>query len=141
MATMTGHSHLLTAHQGDADDREENRDAKDKHPIHPRILQIQVPERKGHTQIRPNKKRRPTFSPAIVTALRSRRDLNTPMHTRQRPCTRVSLLASERGCPVVSLCRLHRLDTNTQYRLLSYHRGLVVKPLAISCMPCVDSVL
>ncbi len=39
MATMTGHSHLLTAHQGDADDREEDRDAKDKHPIHPRILQ------------------------------------------------------------------------------------------------------
>jgi hypothetical protein len=40
MATMTGHSHLLTAHQGDADDREENRDAKDKHTIHPKILQI-----------------------------------------------------------------------------------------------------
>ncbi|HEX4143013.1 MAG TPA: hypothetical protein VHY91_05645 [Pirellulales bacterium] len=40
MATMTGDSHLLTAHQGDADDREEDRDAKDKHTIHPKILQI-----------------------------------------------------------------------------------------------------
>ena len=39
MATMTGNSHFLTAHQGDADDREENRDAKDKRSIHPRILQ------------------------------------------------------------------------------------------------------
>ncbi len=39
MATMTGHSHFLTAHEGDADDREENRDAKDKHSIHPKILQ------------------------------------------------------------------------------------------------------
>jgi len=40
MTTMTGYSYLLTAHQGDADDREENRDAKDKHSIHPKILQI-----------------------------------------------------------------------------------------------------
>jgi hypothetical protein len=40
MATMTGDSHLLTAHQGDADDREEDRDAKDKHTIHPKILQV-----------------------------------------------------------------------------------------------------
>jgi hypothetical protein len=40
MATMTSHSHLLTAHEGDADDREENRDAKNKHTIHPKILQV-----------------------------------------------------------------------------------------------------
>jgi hypothetical protein len=40
MAAMTGHGHFLTAHQGDADDREENRDAKDKHTIHPKILQV-----------------------------------------------------------------------------------------------------
>jgi len=40
MATMTGHGHFLTAHQGDADDREEDRDAKDKHTIHPKILQV-----------------------------------------------------------------------------------------------------
>jgi hypothetical protein len=35
MATVAGHSHFLTAHQGDADDREKNRDAKHKHTIHP----------------------------------------------------------------------------------------------------------
>ncbi|HTU25904.1 MAG TPA: hypothetical protein VMF30_10935 [Pirellulales bacterium] len=40
MATMTGHSRFLTADQGDADDREEDRDAKDKHTIHPKILQV-----------------------------------------------------------------------------------------------------
>jgi hypothetical protein len=40
MATMTGHCHFLTAHEGNADDREENRDAKNKHTIHPKILQV-----------------------------------------------------------------------------------------------------
>jgi hypothetical protein len=40
MATMAGHCYLLTAHEGDADDREENRDAKNKHTIHPKILQV-----------------------------------------------------------------------------------------------------
>jgi hypothetical protein len=30
---------LFTAHKGDADDREENRDAKQNNSIHPRILQ------------------------------------------------------------------------------------------------------
>jgi hypothetical protein len=39
MATMTGHGRAVTAQQGDADNREENRDAKNQCSIHPRILQ------------------------------------------------------------------------------------------------------
>jgi hypothetical protein len=35
MAAVTGHGLALTAHQGDADHREENRDAKDQCTIHP----------------------------------------------------------------------------------------------------------
>jgi hypothetical protein len=36
---------FFTAHQGDTDDREKNRDAKHNKPIHPQILQkdLQVP--------------------------------------------------------------------------------------------------
>jgi hypothetical protein len=39
VATVTGHGLAVTAHQGDADNREENRDAKNQCSIHPRILQ------------------------------------------------------------------------------------------------------
>jgi hypothetical protein len=38
-ATMAGDGHFLTTHQGDADDRAEQRDAKNERTIHPRILQ------------------------------------------------------------------------------------------------------
>jgi hypothetical protein len=36
VTTVTSNGHLLTAHQGDADDREENRDAQNQRAIHPR---------------------------------------------------------------------------------------------------------
>ena len=36
IATVTSNGHLLTAQQGNADDREENRDAKNKSTIHPK---------------------------------------------------------------------------------------------------------
>jgi hypothetical protein len=39
MAMMTGDGHLLTADEGDADDREKHRDAQNQSAIHPRILQ------------------------------------------------------------------------------------------------------
>jgi hypothetical protein len=39
VATVTGHGLAVTAHEGDADNREKNRDAKNQCSIHPRILQ------------------------------------------------------------------------------------------------------
>jgi hypothetical protein len=39
VATVTGHGLAVTAQQGDANHREENRDAKNQCSIHPRILQ------------------------------------------------------------------------------------------------------
>jgi hypothetical protein len=40
MTAVTGDGHvLLTAHEGDANHREENRDAENKSTIHPKILQ------------------------------------------------------------------------------------------------------
>jgi hypothetical protein len=40
-ATMTeGHRLVVTAQQGDADDREENRETKNNNTIHPQILQL-----------------------------------------------------------------------------------------------------
>jgi len=39
MATVAGNSRLLTAQQGDADDRDENRDPQNQSAVHPRILQ------------------------------------------------------------------------------------------------------
>jgi len=38
-AAVTSDGHFLTAHEGDADNRAEKRDAKNKRTIHPRILQ------------------------------------------------------------------------------------------------------
>ena len=35
MAAMAGDGRLLTTHQGDADDREKNRDSENKRTIHP----------------------------------------------------------------------------------------------------------
>jgi hypothetical protein len=44
MATMTGNGLVFNAHQGDADDREKDRDPKHYESIHPKILQyLQVP--------------------------------------------------------------------------------------------------
>jgi hypothetical protein len=37
----------FTAHQGESDDREENRDAQDQRAIHQRILLLDIPKRKG----------------------------------------------------------------------------------------------
>jgi hypothetical protein len=34
MTTVAGHGHLLTAHQGDADQREKHREAKNQSAIH-----------------------------------------------------------------------------------------------------------
>jgi hypothetical protein len=39
MATVAGNSRLLTTQQGDADDRDKNRDAHNQSAVHPRILQ------------------------------------------------------------------------------------------------------
>jgi hypothetical protein len=39
VAAMTGDSRLLTAQQGDADNRDENRDSHNQSAVHPRILQ------------------------------------------------------------------------------------------------------
>jgi len=36
MATVASNGHLLTAHQGDTDDREKQRDAQNQRAIHPR---------------------------------------------------------------------------------------------------------
>lgn len=47
VAAVAGDSGLLTAHEGDADDREENRDSQDQNAIHPRPPTEKVPERKG----------------------------------------------------------------------------------------------
>jgi hypothetical protein len=46
MTTVTGNGHLLTAQEGDADNREKNRDAQNQSAIHPKNLHKQVPERK-----------------------------------------------------------------------------------------------
>lgn len=43
MATVTGDGHVLfTAHEGDTDDREENRDTKTKNTIHSKLLQLKT---------------------------------------------------------------------------------------------------
>jgi hypothetical protein len=39
VATVTSNSNLFTANQGDADQRDDNREAHQKRAIHPRILQ------------------------------------------------------------------------------------------------------
>jgi hypothetical protein len=39
MATMAGDSRLLTTQEGDADDRDKNRDPHNQSAVHPRILQ------------------------------------------------------------------------------------------------------
>jgi hypothetical protein len=39
IAAVTGHNLVFTAHQGDADHREEDRDAKQQCTIHPKFLQ------------------------------------------------------------------------------------------------------
>jgi len=39
MATMAGDSRFLTTQQGDADDRDQDRDAHNQSAVHPRILQ------------------------------------------------------------------------------------------------------
>ncbi len=39
IAAVSGHDLVLTADQGDADHREENRDAKNQCTIHPKFLQ------------------------------------------------------------------------------------------------------
>jgi Ni/Co efflux regulator RcnB len=56
MATMTSHSRLLTANQGDADDREENRDAQNQRTIHPQSSNKRY--RNLGPKVRPNTKRR-----------------------------------------------------------------------------------
>jgi hypothetical protein len=47
VAAVAGNGSLLTADQGDADDREKHRDAQNQNTVHPRILQQvkQVPWR------------------------------------------------------------------------------------------------
>jgi hypothetical protein len=40
VATVTGNRQLLTAQEGDPDDREENRDPQHESTIHPEILQL-----------------------------------------------------------------------------------------------------
>ena len=51
-ATVTGNGHFFTAHKGDADDREEHRDAHNQNTVHPRILQQkQVPWRNKLTTV------------------------------------------------------------------------------------------
>jgi len=43
MAAVAGEGLALTAQKGDADHREENRDAKNQCTIHPTLLHYQVP--------------------------------------------------------------------------------------------------
>jgi hypothetical protein len=42
VATVTGDGLVFTAQHGDADNREENRDAQNQCTIHPRILQTSI---------------------------------------------------------------------------------------------------
>jgi hypothetical protein len=52
MATVAGDSRLLTAQQGDADDREENRESQNQRAIHREPPTEKVPERKGPKKLK-----------------------------------------------------------------------------------------
>ena len=68
-AAVTGNGNLVTAQQGDADDREKHRDAQDQSTIHPRILQ-QKNRYLGVTKSQQS--RRTKFSPSLGTATKRR---------------------------------------------------------------------
>jgi hypothetical protein len=105
VAAMASNGCLLTAQQGDADDREKDRDGENQHAIHPNSSNYKVPERKG-----PKTKTLPFYVlPPNRNGLREGRDLNT---------TCLCPSNTDAGCPV-SLCGLRSLDTNAQSRLLN----------------------
>lgn len=104
MATMTGDGSLLTAQQGDAKDRDQNRDAKEQSTVHPQILQ------KRYRNVRVLHSR-PTFFPPSRDGLREGRDLNHLCFV-ERATFRLAALD-------VSLYGLSSLDTNAQSRLLN----------------------
>ena len=69
VATMTGNGNLFTAQQGDADDREKHRDAKNQSTVHPRILQ----QKNRYLGVTKSQQCRLTkFSPPLVTANKRR---------------------------------------------------------------------
>jgi hypothetical protein len=62
MTTVTSNGHLFTANQGDADQREENREAQNQRAIHLESSKVtQVPETSSNTC-------RPRETPASTTA-------------------------------------------------------------------------
>ena len=103
MATMTGDGSLLTAQQGDAKDRDQNRDAKEQSTVHPQILQ------KRYRNVRVLHSR-PTFSPPVGTA--SERGGTSTISASLLTTFRLAALD-------VSLYGLSSLDTNAQSRLLN----------------------
>ena len=91
IAAVTGQNLVLTAHQGDADDREKNRDAKQQCTIHPKFLQ----------QNRYRTVRDSTTRPSLP-------NLFPPRDGRRKGGTfgQVPRTQLRRGCPVSSLLRL-----------------------------------
>jgi hypothetical protein len=94
MATMTGLSRLLTTEQGNADNREEDRDSKNHNTIHPNFLQCNLtgPETEH-------------FTPSACTAHRD------DDHSRQtRPSCLHALDRNRLRCPVSKLYGLRDLQ-------------------------------
>lgn len=91
IAAVTGHDLVLTAHQGDADDREEDRDAKQQCTIHPKFLQ-----QNRYRTVR-DLNQRPSLP-----------NLFPPRDGRRKGGTFGQVLCTQlrRGCPVSSLLRL-----------------------------------
>ena len=101
---MAGDSSLLTAQQGDAENREQNRDSKEQCTIHHSNPPKKVPERKGPQLSRP------TFFPPPGTA--------SGKGGTHQSCGQ-SHGAQPQGALNVSLYGLSSLDTNAQSRLLN----------------------
>jgi hypothetical protein len=103
MTTVTGNGHLFTANQGDADQREENREAHNKRAIHLESSKVtQVPETTN-------------FLPSSLP--------ETPWPRRQAVWAgtfdrEIRIQAIVCWLPCVSLCGLGSLNTNAQSRVL-----------------------
>jgi hypothetical protein len=104
VTTVTSNGHLLTANQGDADQRDQDREAHEKRAIHPRILQ----------------KSNRYLKQLSFNALPSVFPTPTPPTAAERVDTKIcaNRLSYLTGCPAVSLYGLGSLSTNAQYRVL-----------------------
>ena len=106
-AMMARFGNILTAHEGQSNDREENRDPKNQRAIHPRVLQ-------KYRNVRfPNRKTLPS-SHSPPNGRRRLLGLAQPFTSSPGPSS-----LPVRAALSVSLFRLRSLDTDAQSRLLN----------------------